>query len=292
MAGRSSPCDFEPTLCFPDEKKSCFACCPPLRPAGYEHIQHRTIIQRMLRENTKAFDRQDRHFRPITGFSCWALGYLDDGCRLMGCLLHPERHQGKDFRFLTDYGEKCRRENCPESKVFLALSIEARRFWLHLAEGLSAFQYSSRRFNPLFHLLGWGSALLGAVAVKEKGEPLSPHHLSKTYPVLQSGVDPRACAYLLKSIALQKGIASVAGTLFAGQFAQFSSRIMPRLRDAPLREGAPFTHLLALDPLFLNLLRLGGGIKRIHEDVAVTLKTQVDEALSHFISQMEEKLSG
>ncbi len=241
----------------------------------------------MLRENTREFDRQNRDPRPITGFSCWALGYLDDHCRLVGCLLHPARHQGEDFRFLTGYGEKCRREDCPESSIFLELPVEARRFWLHLADGLGSFEYSSRRFNPLFHLLGWGSALLGAIVVKENKEHLSPEHLSKTYPVLQSGVAPRANAYLLKGITRQRGIEALRGTLFERRFKDFSAHLMQHLSELPWQGDAPFTHLLSLDPLFLDLLRLGAGIKRIHDDLAISLKKEVDEQLSSFIGKLE-----
>jgi len=225
--------------------------------------------------------------RPITGFSCWALGYLDRDCRLVGCLLHPARHQGEDFRFLINYGEKCQRESCLESRVFRELSLEERRFWLHLAEDFDSFQYSSRRFNPLFRLMGWGSTLLGAIVMEEGGRALSPGQLSKTYPVLQGGVEPRANAYLLKGIVQQEGVQSLGTTLFTRQFEQFSTDLMPRLRSGSLSGGAPFTHLLPLDPLFLDLLRLGAGIKRIHEDAAVALKAHVDKQISHFIGQIQ-----
>lgn len=286
MFSHSAPHDFKPTLCSPDQEKSCFACCPPIRPAGYEHIQHRMIIQRMLRENTREFNTQEKKVRPITGFSCWALGYLDRDYHLVGCLLHPARHQGEDFRFLVGYGEKCRRESCPESRVFRELPIKARRFWLHLAEDLDSFQYSTRRFNPLFRLLGWGSALLSAIAMEEAGAPLSRDHLSKTYPVLESGLDPRANAYLLTGISRQKGVQSLGTPFFTRQFEQFLTDLMPRLRSGSLSSGVPFTHLLPLDPLFLDLLRLGAGIKKIQEDAAVALKVHVDAALSSFITSL------
>jgi len=83
------------TLCAPDREKSCFACCPPIRPAGYEHILYEAIVKRMLRENTKAFARGETGPAPITGFSCWALGYLDPEYRRVGCLLHPLQNAGE-----------------------------------------------------------------------------------------------------------------------------------------------------------------------------------------------------
>jgi molybdopterin-guanine dinucleotide biosynthesis protein A len=45
-------------LCAPDGDKTCFACCPPIRPAGYEHVDHRAAVARMLRENTLSFRRK------------------------------------------------------------------------------------------------------------------------------------------------------------------------------------------------------------------------------------------
>jgi hypothetical protein len=287
MTRHFSQDDRQPTLCAPDAEKSCFACCPPIRPAEYDHIQHRTIIQRILRENTRNFDHQNRDPHPITGFSCWALGYTDDACGLVGCLLHPARHQGRDLRSLVDYGDKCRRENCPESKAFLALSAQTRCFWLRLAQGLDSFQYSSRRFNPLFHILGWGPVLLGFIASETRETDLTRDNLPGTYPILATDLDPRANAYLLERIVLNSRFSRIGTEIFSRKFEQFSGGIMTRLRKAPCETNAPYTHLLPLDPLFVNLLRLGAGIRRIREDAARSLQTDVDTALHHFINRLD-----
>jgi hypothetical protein len=169
------------TLCFPDHQKSCFACCPPIRQAGYEHIEHRNIIERMLRDNTRLFKNPGGKFVPITGFSCWALGYLDSKYRLIGCMLHPIQNNGIDLRYRTGYGEKCRRETCPEEKVFSLLDEEEQKFWLRLAEGLDSFSYSSRKSNPLFNMLGWGSDLLRIIARKENGKRYTKETFFKSY---------------------------------------------------------------------------------------------------------------
>ena len=114
----------EPSLCLPDKEKSCFACCPPIRPAGYEHVQYKNIVKKILIENTLSFQLQKKS---ITGFSCWALGYIDKNFKQVGCLLHPE-YIGTDLRHLTGYGEKCKRETCLEAKIFLNLEYNTKIF--------------------------------------------------------------------------------------------------------------------------------------------------------------------
>jgi len=106
------------------------------------------MVKRVLRENTEAFQTAEREAIPITGFSCWALGYIDRSYKRVGCLLHPAQNGGVDLRHRINYGDKCRRELCPEAGVFSELSAETQRFWLGLADDLESFSYSSRRMNP------------------------------------------------------------------------------------------------------------------------------------------------
>jgi hypothetical protein len=189
----------ELSLCAPDGQKTCFACCPPIRPAGYEHIRYKTIIQRILRENTFSYNQEDRGLRPITGFSCWALGYLDKEYRRIGCLLHPVQNQGIDLRYRVDYGEKCRRESCPESETFSLLEERAKRFWLHLADGLDSFAYSSRKENPLFHMVGWGTPVLGLIPSVE-GSRYGRETFFEAYPFFQRPYLPRPPVYPAKRL--------------------------------------------------------------------------------------------
>lgn len=280
----SSPDSREPSLCLPGGEKSCFACCPPIRTAGYEHIQYRTMVQRVLRENTCAFDKNRQASRPITGFSCWALGYLDSAFRQAGCLLHPARNGGKDFRHLTGYGEKCRRESCPEARLFQGLSVETRRFWLHLTRGLDTLQYSSRRENPLFHLMGWGEEVLEIVASNERGAMFSRDEFFRAYPFFHSKLSPRANAYLLQGLLRKRPLRCLKNPTLAQKFERFSGGLIWGLkREFSLDMGARHTHLLDLDPLFLNLLRIGAGIRKIREDRAQRLKEKVDRTLDEFV---------
>ncbi len=273
----------EPTLCFPDGEKSCFACCPPIRPSGYEHIQYKNTIQRMLRENTSACKTAQEGISPITGFSCWALGYLDKKFRLVGCMLHPAQNGGKDLRFRVDYGDKCRRENCPESKVFLELDVNVRRFWLHLSDGLDSFSYSSQRINPLFRMMRWGSRLLSLVARKEEGVTFNKESFFSAYPFFSTRLNSRANAYLIDRLIDKNRVGMLETELFRERFEHFSRRLSGALKrvSSPF-SGPRYTHSLDLDPRFLDFLRLSVGISRIELADALRLKERVDRAIKKF----------
>jgi len=269
-------------LCFPDGLKTCFACCPPIRPAGYEHADYEAITKRVLRENTGAYVPEERKVKPITGYSCWALGYLDTRFRLVGCLLHPARHHGKDLRYRVDFGEKCRREACQEAHVFDCLEEETRAFWLQTARGLDSFAYSNRRKNPLFHFLNWGPDILKMIAGMNHGERHSANSLSKAFPLLTSRMVPRASVYPVKQLASLLG-----PEIFC--HVRPVKAIESGLEDLvqTLRQEGPFTdnpyfrpvHGLHMERSFLDFLRLGGGIRRIETEKALILKDLVDDTL-------------
>lgn len=275
--------EFTPTLCFPDTKKSCFACCPPIRPAGYEHIQHKNIIKRMLRENTQAYAKRGKGIFPITGFSCWALGYLDKRYKLVGCLLHPAQNGGVDVRYRVDYGEKCRRETCPEAKVFLKLGIDERKFWIHLADGLDSFSYSSGKHNQLFKMMGWGAEILRLIALNEDGRTFVKESFFRAYPFFSTKLNPKANVYLLKKQVQLKNIDLLKSESFRGHFEKFSAHLSNRLRQTTKQvPNTPQTHLLGLDPYFLDFLRLSVGLSRISLEEALRLNESVNKAVHEF----------
>ncbi len=148
------------TLCAPTTEATCFGCCPPIRPHHYDPLDYIGSLRREFTENRKTFLENGPIYRPIVGYSCWALGFLDAKGRKVGCLLHPARNNGRDLRGLVDYGRKCERESCVPARIFSQLSEQGQRFWLPLVNGLNSFYFSSRRANPLFHLLEWGIKLL------------------------------------------------------------------------------------------------------------------------------------
>jgi hypothetical protein len=280
------------TLCFPHTGKSCFACCPPIRPASYEHIQHRNIIRRMLQENTEAFDGRAEHKVPITGFSCWALGYLDENHRLMGCLLHPAQNGGADLRYRTDYGEKCEREFCPEAKVFSGLALEAKTFWLQLTDGLDSFSYSSRGLNPLFEMMNWGEHLLSLLASNENHRAFRRESFFQSYPFFSTNTSPRPNAYLINWLVDREGTHILKSQTFRSKFEMLSMHISKTLCQAAQQDNSPqpldcHTHLLDLDRDFLNLLRLSARIAKTTEQNALALKDLVDRALEEFRQSVE-----
>ncbi len=266
----------EITLCLPDGMKSCFACCPPIRPAGYEHIQYAGSVRRILQENTRAFARRPSRPSPIRGWSCWALGYLDERYRLVGCLLHPARHGGEDRRWQVGYGGKCARETCPEALEFQRLTAGARGFWLHLAAGLDSFAYSSTSRNPLFRMLGWGADLLERLA-SQTSDPLCWPDLVRRYPVLATPLAPKAYAYLLGRVVRQGGVDALAAPCFRSRFEQAAAELKLRLgQETRTAEGAPYTYRLALERTFLDFLRLALGLTRLEPAQARWLKEEVD----------------
>lgn len=242
------------------------------------------MIKRVLRENTQAFDSQSRDINPIIGFSCWALGYLDHAHKQAGCLLHPALNGGKDLRFRIDYGNKCERESCPEAKRFAQLGTMAQSFWLHLADGLDAFAYSSREENPLFPLLGWGLKLLHLIPRWEEGQVYGAPSFMEAYPFFKTRLSPRAHAYLMDRILSKEEKHLLKDKGFQSDFEAFSETWLHGEWQGFIPEPhAPYAHQLDLDRDFLDFIRLSLQIHRIDEATARHLKGQVDKALqAHF----------
>ncbi len=174
--------DIQATLCRPDHEKSCFACCPPIRPPGYDHLPWRSSLTRLLVDNTARFRKSGPRPEPIVGYFCWGLGFLDASGKRIGCLLHPAQNQGQDLRDLTGYGDKCRRETCPPARTFARLTEEQQQCLLGLVQGLDSFQYSSP--NLLWSVLSWGGKIAAGLADLEGKSVLGGARLRAAYPLL------------------------------------------------------------------------------------------------------------
>lgn len=256
------------SLCAPTESLSCFGCCPPIRPAHYDHLDHVRSLRREFQENRFRYLKKGPRYRPIVGFSCWALGYLDGRGRTIGCLLHPYQNRGQDLRHLIDYGNKCRREHCRPAREFGLLPPDGQRFWLPLVREMNAFYFSSPRANPLFHLMRWGAAVLEHMRAISEAKGWSVTDLLWREPFLTDAAwTPGAHRYLFR-LLLESGsrLGDAQGTLperarrlmeaFLGSLGARSQSCEPG------HEGQPWVYTLEIDPDFQDLLRLGLGWKR------------------------------
>ncbi|MCD6298935.1 MAG: hypothetical protein J7M30_17465, partial [Deltaproteobacteria bacterium] len=189
----------------------------------------------------------------------------------------------KELRFSVDYGDKCRRENCPESKTFLELDVNVRRFWLHLADGLDSFAYSSKRINPIFKMMGWGPGLLGLITLNEDGRLFIGESFFRAYPFFSTRLNPRANAYLLNQLVGENRVDMLKTESFRERFERFSRRLSGGLKQisSPM-SGTQYTHRLELDSRFLDFLRLSVGISQIEKEHALRLKGKVDRAIEKF----------
>jgi hypothetical protein len=267
-------------LCRPDDDKSCFRCCPPIRPAGYDHLDFRGFLSREFRENRRRIVEQGTSGREITGFSCWGLGFLDPAGRRIGCLLHPARHDGEDLRDRTGYGPKCRRELCPESLTFKGLPSALAGFVLGLADGLDSFEYSSPRANPIFRLLRWGPTVVAALAEAENFR-LSRDVYREKWSMLDAGLSPEIHRLGLEILLEERPLDFIAER--ADALLEATERFIEESRavySLPVR-NRPFVHRLGLpEPLarFMAgvLSRPRATVKEaeeIHERLRAALKS-------------------
>jgi len=182
----------------------------------------------------------------------------------------------------VDFGEKCRRETCPEAKVFDGLSPDAKRYWLCLAKELDAFTYSSRKHNPLFNMMGWGREVLEWVA--RNGQRFSRDDFFEVYPFFSTTLNPWGHAYHLTHILLtSQGCGLAPSEYFRGRFERFSGDLIRMLKEIPVCSGqTAYTHRLPLDRAFLDFLRLSCGFKRVSLSAAVCMKAMVDRELEGF----------
>ena len=271
-----------PTLCRPDDEKSCFGCCPPIRPAGYDHADHRAELTRQLRENTRAFKERPPGVKPITGFSCWALGFLDEGRPpLVGCLLHPARNQGRDIRDLTGYGDKCRREFCLEATAFAQLPAGLAAFTLTPAQGLDSFTYSSRQRNPTFRLLRWGPKVIEHLAALEP-DGLTREAWRERWGLLAGELAPERDGFMLDNLLERMSLEDLAKPTFRARYHKALEDFISRRRPVvnPPLDNRPYVHQLGLSPSFARFLKVGLGLHRATAGQALELLRAAESMLA------------
>ncbi|MFB3926100.1 MAG: hypothetical protein ACE14T_08595 [Syntrophales bacterium] len=115
-------------LCQPDADKSCGACCglynyaDSSRESLVQRLQRRTAL---FREIVRTPADLEIYAGKIRGeedpsklyeviYCCEYLGFLGNGCRKVGCLLHPMQNGGVDLREASFYGKTlCEGHFCP-----------------------------------------------------------------------------------------------------------------------------------------------------------------------------------
>jgi hypothetical protein len=271
------------SLCAPTPEITCFGCCPPIRPAHYDPLKYAGSLRREFAENRQRFLREGPAHRPIIGYSCWALGFLDAHGSKVGCMLHPEQNAGKDLRGLIGYGNKCRRESCPPAQVFSQMSAEAQEFWVTLAKGLNSFHYSSPGANPLFHILHWGKELLELMRIQAVANGWSITELLYHHGFLLSlQWRPKAHQYLFRTMITRGFEAYGSGEQLECYCIQVLKKIsaLPEIANAvPTSSLTLFTHHLPMDRGFVDFLRIGLKITRTTTQRACKILRAVERAI-------------
>ena len=160
---------------------------------------------------------------------------------------------------------------------------EERQFWLRLTNGMDAFEYSSKRINPLFDLMGWGRKVLGKVFSERPERAISKDGFIRDYPFFETSLNSRGNAYLLYRMIEIRSTAILKSASFLHRFEKFSQSMAGFLRRF-LRstKGSTYTHLLNLDRHFLDFLRLTVGISRVEEANARKLQEILDHEIQNF----------
>ncbi len=278
------------SLCVPNDQVSCFACCPPIRPAGYDHIFHISSLKREIRENTLRFKKYGPGYKPIVGYYCWALGYIDESCRKIGCLLHPLMNSGKDLRYMVNYGNKCAREKCYQATVFDALSHECKLFWLEITNGLNSFYFSSKKANPIFHILNWGNFLLEHLFEYASLKGYICTELLWRLPFLiNRKVAPRKWRLPVKmlcNLADNTPLEDIKWSAYFTYFEKSFTELQKELRVF-LKGDGTYVHLLGLDEDLSEFIRFFAKLTKINGDGASTLYKKITEIVLKFIDRVQ-----
>lgn len=229
--------------------------------------------------NTRDADRNRKNPRPIVGYTCWGLGYLD--ARHIGCLLHPCRNQGHDLRDLTGYGDKCRRELCREAVIFSQLTDRQASLVMGLTDGLDAFEYSSPKANPAFRLIRWGPVIIDALAQCHPGG-LDRQEYFEHYTFLSRDLEPERYGFPLGiwidmkgwSEAVQPGPLHIFTQSVTAFIARYRSKMTPPL------DNRPYVHQLDIPKGFATFLKTALGLTRLRPSQAREILAALTRRLS------------
>jgi len=284
------------TLCHPDSEKTCFFCCPPLRPHGYDPLQKRCTLEPAFRRNREIFLGNIQASRgltplPINGWDCWGLGYLDEEGTKVGCLLHPSQHNGTDYRYLVGYEGKCAREICLEAKTFEALSDRAKPFYLDMTVGMDSFEYSSRKWNPIFPVLLWGRVVGEKIAETEGFRKIHRDEFKECYNVFFTILSYKTDGYLIERIVKKVEPSYFKEFYFLDHYEKWKDGLLEKYRNHnPSQEATSGAnpsnrpvHLFDVPLSFSRFLKFALNIWNAPEDHVITLKKEIDDEIESFM---------
>ncbi len=273
------------SLCFPDDKKSCFYCCPPIRDPEADTLDNIEERRAALRANRKNLLENITRAQEISGESCWGLGFLDDDEKQAGCLLHPLRHDGNDLRHLTGYQFKCANALCREALIFAELSPKEQEFCLDLCRDMDSFTYSSRS-NPLMKLLAWETGIVQFVIADScrNEAPFIDRH-----SFLWQKLDFRLDGYLVYEIFKKAGIDFLRNRL--QHFIILRKQLTAELKD--LQNDPAFkdltdtalipTHKLDIPLSLSRLLKFGADLWELPAASRELILSRTEQTLEKFL---------
>jgi hypothetical protein len=273
------------SLCFPDDQKSCFYCCPPIRDPEADPLDNIEERRARLRLNRKNLKKNIARGEEISGESCWGLGFLDDEEKQAGCLLHPLRHDGDDLRHLTGYQFKCANALCREALIFSELTPDEQNFCLDPCRGMDSFTYSSRS-NPLMRLLAWETKMVRLIVAdaRENDKPFPA-----AYKFLWQKLDFRLDGYLAYESARRKGIDYLRRNLksYISQRDVLIDELKKIAADHDLRASADQNlipvHRLKIPLTLSRLLKFGAGLWELPDTSSELLLNKTEQTLEKIL---------
>ncbi|MBN2707298.1 MAG: hypothetical protein JXR89_12785 [Deltaproteobacteria bacterium] len=288
------------SLCFPDQEKSCFFCCPPIRDPEADPLDDILKAKTILRRNRLELEKNLATPVEISGNFCWGLGFLDDEEKQAGCLLHPVRHQGRDLRGLTGYQFKCANALCREAQVFAKLSQDEQQVCLSLCRGMDSLHYSSRR-NPLMRLLLWGEEIVEILIAeryrahftaeqsgpgrKPPSAPFNSQFFLNDICFLWQKLDARLDAYLALTVINRYGLDFFRNHV--DRFIEFRNHLAASLRKdyagRRVPTGSP-SHELKIPLSFSRFLKFAAGLWELPPGCENDLNLKVENDIRLFFS--------
>lgn len=267
---------------MPGDGRSCFFCCPPIRPPDYDPLKIQDKLIEIFEYNTKNLKQNLNAPFEIYGDNCWGLGFLDNKKTMVGCMLHPFVNNGTELRHLTGYGDKCRRERCLEEIKFSGLRQNVACFYLDLSKGLDPFYYSSRIFNPTFGMLMWGVELLNAIALHERQGMITIEKFKIKYSMFLNVLNHRIDAYLVDKIILFAGLKWFL-IRPADDYIKLREKIISRIMpcNSQISKNHPYIHEHPVSMELSRFFKFGLNIWRESLDKVLELKAEAEKILKN-----------